>query len=585
MHGEGVLRMRRSEYQGTFENGAMSGVGMRKWADGCVLDSSSLVSSTARACGSPPRVSSTRAPSRNLREGHGTFLTSSGDRYEGEFHAHHMAGEGSMAYTDGSKYEGEWVKSQRAGNGRQEWPAGDEYEGVWVADKPHGSGLLKHPDGYARDGDWVEGEPTTTASRVVLAPWTPPPTDLVLSDLVVASPAPGEEAATPAAEGGEGEGEGAAAAAAAAPDLRSLSLRVSVAGLDDDAAPISATSALVAVDSPMTACAPADALCLALPEGLARPLTLRFALCDAEGVVVAEAAEQVLAHDAADRLVGALTAVGLAAPSDDSKDGGTAVATLHAVRGGGVATAARPGGYGGADGRGGGCGGARGGASRRRLRAAARVACACAPSSSPPRLRTRWPRRSRRRRPRARAARVRSRSQSRRGRRSSCTLSRAGGRALRVTLTLPDDVAQQRIEAAEAAHAQAVADWEAAQAEAAVAHAEARQRARRAKAVARRRRRRRGAPPPAPPPPASEWDLGTILTVDGRWLARGLVVPDDVPTGPATLHVSEATPPVSLFTLPALAPLELSVSLLEKPPPPPEDGEEPPPPPAAKGKK
>ena len=383
-----------------------------------------------------------------------------------------MAGEGSIAYTDGSKYEGEWVKSQRAGNGRQEWPAGDEYEGVWVADKPHGSGLLKHPDGYARDGDWVEGEPTTTASRVVLAPWTPPPTDLVLSDLVVASPAPGEEAATPAAEGGEGEGE-RAAAAAAAPDLRSLSLRVSVAGLDDDAAPISATSALVAVDSPMTACAPADALCLALPEGLARPLTLRFALCDAEGVVVAEAAEQVLAHDAADRLVGALTAVGLAAPSDDSKDGGTAVATLHAQYAAeespppldpedmaaptdeeavaAVLAEALPAG---------GFVPPLAGVCVRAVELAAPPADEVAEEPPPPP-------------PKGKGGKGAEPEPEPAGPTIELyPVACESGRALRVTLSLPDDVAQQRIEAAEAAHAQAVADWEAAQAEAAVAHAE-----------------------------------------------------------------------------------------------------------------
>ena len=87
-------------------------------------------------------------------------------------------------------------------------------------------------------------------------------------------------------------------------------------------------------------------------------------------------------------------------------------------------------------------------------------------------------------------------------------------------------------------------------------------------------------PPPPPPPPAVEWALGVARSVQGRLLVRGAVVPMDVPSGPASLVLEEVTPPLALFELPLLTPIELPVTLVAAP----SDEEEPPPPPA-KGKK
>ena len=89
------------------------------------------------------------------------------------------------------------------------------------------------------------------------------------------------------------------------------------------------------------------------------------------------------------------------------------------------------------------------------------------------------------------------------------------------------------------------------------------------------------APPEPLPTPPSEWLLGTVSTLDGRLLARGLLVPTDCPSGPATLHIVETTPPLSPWELPLMGEVQLPITL--KPIPGTEP--EPEPEPDKKGKK
>mmetsp|Transcript_11439 Transcript_11439/g.30301 ORF Transcript_11439/g.30301 Transcript_11439/m.30301 type:complete len:160 (+) Transcript_11439:2003-2482(+) len=96
-------------------------------------------------------------------------------------------------------------------------------------------------------------------------------------------------------------------------------------------------------------------------------------------------------------------------------------------------------------------------------------------------------------------------------------------------------------------------------------------------------------PPPVeegeeqPPPPPTVWDLGTSLASSrGSLLLRGFLVPAEVPVGPATLTISEATAEVAPIELPRVPPVELQVTIE---PPPPADGDEPPPEEPKKGKK
>jgi len=88
-------------------------------------------------------------------------------------------------------------------------------------------------------------------------------------------------------------------------------------------------------------------------------------------------------------------------------------------------------------------------------------------------------------------------------------------------------------------------------------------------------------PPPVeegeepPPPPPTEWELGTsVPSSSGELLLRGVLVPAQVPVGPATLTIREATAEMEPIAFPRFEPIELQVTI--EPPPPP-DGEEPPP--------
>lgn len=86
-----------------------------------------------------------------------------------------------------------------------------------------------------------------------------------------------------------------------------------------------------------------------------------------------------------------------------------------------------------------------------------------------------------------------------------------------------------------------------------------------------------------PPPPPIEWQLGTSLPSDaGELLLRGFALPAEVPLGPATLTIREATEEIEPIAFPRIAPVELQVTIE---PPPPADGEEPPPEDPKKGKK
>ena len=154
------------------------------------------------------------------------------------------------------------------------------------------------------------------------------------------------------------------------------------------------------------------------------------------------------------------------------------------------------------------------------------------------------------------------------------------GRQLSVILKLPAEAIEKRAADAAAAAEEAQAAWEAEQAAAAEEHAAAVAEAEAAGAEPPEPLAEAESPAP-PPPPEEEWVLGSAATSDGRLLMRGLRVPLDAPSGPATLHLVELTPPVSLFELPMFAEVQLPIVLK---PIPGTEPEEPPPDPKAKKK-
>ncbi len=50
-------------------------------------------------------------------DGYGTFVFSSGEKYEGEFQDGKFHGKGTYTYSDGTRYMGQWMDGERDGRG------------------------------------------------------------------------------------------------------------------------------------------------------------------------------------------------------------------------------------------------------------------------------------------------------------------------------------------------------------------------------------------------------------------------------------------------------------------------------------
>jgi 1-phosphatidylinositol-4-phosphate 5-kinase len=64
-----------------------------------------------------------------LREGFGKLEFPYGASYEGQFFKDKMHGQGTYKRKIGSYYTGHFVDNLKEGFGKDEWPSGDSYEG------------------------------------------------------------------------------------------------------------------------------------------------------------------------------------------------------------------------------------------------------------------------------------------------------------------------------------------------------------------------------------------------------------------------------------------------------------------------
>ena len=548
----------------------------------------------------------------NVREGEGRLTASNGDRYEGEFARHRMNGNGAMHYADGGVYKGEWSASMRCGNGHMVWSGGDEFEGKWEDDMACGEGLFSHPAGYERDGEWEKSEPSTVARRAEFFAWAPPPTELTFEGAVIALESPPPP---------EGEGEGGDAAAdggeAAEPPLSSLTLRLTVVGAPHDetdgASPISASTGLVgplpnyggeggggepmgdgmggveggvagaggALD-PTTTCEGAGKLELSMAEGVARPIQILCELCDpAGGGEPLASAEVALPLSATGETKGTLEALPLGRVGADADAPPyarltitySAVENYHEVEEGSrvepsteealAELLAEP------------------LTAGTLIPPVSAVLCRTLEIEPPPADEDADP-------PAAAPAKGKGKDPEPEPEPEGPIIelypvAGESGRAITVTLVLPEEAVEARLEA----HTQAVAEGQAAY-EAELAAYEEAMAARAGAEEANAEPPPEGAEPPPEPPepyarppePKNEWVLGTLLSKHGRLLVRGLAVPPDVPTGPATLLARETTPPLALFDLPHVEEVRIPVTLLAE-----GDDAIPEPPPPTKGKK
>lgn len=66
-------------------------------------------------------------------------------------------GVGVMTYADGSVYSGHWNNGKKEGQGSWKTTDGNSYVGNWLADQKHGRGVCNFSDGAVYEGEFCEG--------------------------------------------------------------------------------------------------------------------------------------------------------------------------------------------------------------------------------------------------------------------------------------------------------------------------------------------------------------------------------------------------------------------------------------------
>ena len=91
-----------------------------------------------------------------IENGQGTFTSSGGNKYVGEFKDGKENGQGTYTWTDGDKYVGEWKDGKRTGQGTFTSSGGNKYVGEFKYGKKW-SGTYYNADGSIR-GRFTEGK-------------------------------------------------------------------------------------------------------------------------------------------------------------------------------------------------------------------------------------------------------------------------------------------------------------------------------------------------------------------------------------------------------------------------------------------
>ena len=96
--------------------------------------------------------------SGNCDNGYGVYVTSFGDRYEGNHRNQKMHGEGLIIWSSGNRYKGDWVNNKKHGKGIYVWSDGNRYKGDFVDGAMHGNGVFTWANGDRYEGGYVDGK-------------------------------------------------------------------------------------------------------------------------------------------------------------------------------------------------------------------------------------------------------------------------------------------------------------------------------------------------------------------------------------------------------------------------------------------
>ena len=94
---------------------------------------------------------------RGLKQGHGTYVYSTGNRYEGAFAGDLKEGEGEQVFKDGSSVRGTFAAGAVHGHGERIFPNGAKYTGSFLHGTMHGHGTLVLADGSRYEGGYANG--------------------------------------------------------------------------------------------------------------------------------------------------------------------------------------------------------------------------------------------------------------------------------------------------------------------------------------------------------------------------------------------------------------------------------------------
>ena len=91
--------------------------------------------------------------------GQGTFTFADGDKYVGEFKDGDQNGQGTFTSTNGDKYVGEYKNGERNGQGTSTRANGDKYVGEFKGGKPNGQGSYIGVNGDKYVGEFKDSKP------------------------------------------------------------------------------------------------------------------------------------------------------------------------------------------------------------------------------------------------------------------------------------------------------------------------------------------------------------------------------------------------------------------------------------------
>ena len=110
-HGEGFLLGEKGMcYEGTWEDGLMSGVGVKQFPSGDRYEGNHIA---------------------GQRSGWGYYLFQCGDKYTGQWVANVMEGQGCFVWAGGDMYSGSWKKGVISGRGHKTYADGSNVKGIF----------------------------------------------------------------------------------------------------------------------------------------------------------------------------------------------------------------------------------------------------------------------------------------------------------------------------------------------------------------------------------------------------------------------------------------------------------------------